>query len=212
MRVAPSPSCSYDHESEAAQATARRSARSLSPPITPRARGCAAIGHRPAGRFQAGSPDRAVPALRPGDGYRRLVAAARRRRRAHLRARGREPAPSPAALLSARRQDAARRIRDLDPARRRASPRRRPAMVRSHRHALGRRGRRGPALGDGRRVLRSRARVPAPPPPLARTSLGRARLRLPAHRIGVRASLATCAWMRWRRNPDSQHYSDEATP
>ena len=58
-------------------------------------------------------------------------------------------------------QDAARRVRHFGAARRRAPPDRRAALVRSDRRAPGGRRLPGPPPGNGRRILRSRARLPA---------------------------------------------------
>ncbi len=61
----------------------------------------------------------------------------------------------------------------------------RPTLVRSHRRAPGRGGPTGPPAGNGRRLLRPRARLAASSAPLARSPLGGARFRLSARRIGL---------------------------
>ena len=122
------------------------------------------------------------------------------------------------ALLSVVRQDPPRRIRHLGPARRRAPPHDRPALVRSHRGAAGGRRRRGAAPGDGRRILRSGARLPA------HRGIAGAVLAWWASPSSVSAPTrcmrrrTTSAWMRWRPSaasalpPRSFIFRSEAAP
>ena len=204
MRVAPSLDYAHRsrHERQVAQGAARRGDAALNAADHALRSNLAASVHHPPGRLQTGRPDRGLSALRSERRIPRRSLAAARRRRVRIYVpviesrRHRAPA-----LLPARRQDAARRVRHLDSARRRAPPRRGPALVRSDRRAAGRRRRRGPAPGNGRRLLRSGARLPASPPALlARPLPGRSRLRLSARRIGLSRSRTTCAWMRSRPN------------
>src|SRR6202041_3550282 len=99
----------------------------------------------------------------------------------------REPAPSAAALLSPHRQDPAWGVRKIFPPPAPPWAPGRSTLVRSHRRAPGRGGPARPPAGNGRRLLRPRARLAASPAPLARSPLGGARFRLSARRISLRA-------------------------
>ncbi len=116
-----------------------------------------------------------------------LLVAARRRRVRDFRSGGQRSAASPPALLPVDGQDAARGVRDFGTSPQRPSDR--AAMVRSDRRAAGRRRCRGSALGNGRRILRSSSRLPAPPAALDGSAFGRTRLRVPTGGHGVRRSL-----------------------
>src|SRR6202035_3493871 len=63
------------------------------------------------------------------------------------------------------------------------------SMVEPHRHTLGGGRYRGPAIGYGRRILRSGARLSPPPAPLGGAALGGTCVRLSADRLAFRRPL-----------------------
>ena len=161
------------------------------------------IFHRPAGRFQGG-PRIAVylPFDRETDTCR-LSSPRRGGGGCASSCPWSRACAIAAALLSARRQDAPRGVRDIHPAPRRARARGRPTLVRSHRRALGR-----------RRTDRAAAWGWAADSTTARSTCGvtgaigavRAWSGSPSTVSAPNRSSRrprTCAWMPWRRNRDS---------